>query len=91
VEMSPNDCRDRVRLHLSDKTGVLRFESFDIVDAPQCEPAAEALRRYLASRPLADVDVQYIKRLSCPGNAFCFSTIAKIIEDYQSIFVHDRD
>lgn len=80
------DCSDRIRFSLSDKSGVLRFEDFDIVGQPDCRQMAERLRGILLGRPLADIDVAEIRRVSCPGNAECMRAVAEIIEDTKATF-----
>ena len=84
--MDPEDCRDNVRFCLSDGTGALRFESFDIVDAPLCQQAAARLRQYLVGRRLADVDPTYITQLTRPGDGTCTKTIADMLAEYKALF-----
>ena len=85
--MEPNDCVDKMRFALSDKAGVLRVEDFDIVDAPQCTTFAEKLKQYLIGRPVADVDLAYIRSLRCPGDGRCMRVIVDAIAQYHEMFV----
>ena len=64
--MGSEDCRNKVRFRLSDRTGALRFESFDTVDAPLCPETARSLRRYLVGQRFADVNPTYIWQLLRP-------------------------
>ena len=41
--MDIDECEERLRFTLSDESGVLRVESFDIVDAPECLQVAETV------------------------------------------------
>jgi len=66
--MYSKDCRNKIRYSLSDASGVLRFTAFNIVDALECGDTPEMLRKYLVGRPLADVDVDYIRGLGCKGD-----------------------
>jgi hypothetical protein len=95
--VNPDDCRNRVRFALSDSTGVLRFTDFDIVDAPECREVAKTLKAYLVGRPLAELDLDHIRGLSCGGNGQCVRDVADEIEDYRRILapndaeMHVRD
>ena len=84
--MSPVDCRDKVKLSLSDESGVLRVKAFNIVNAPECQELAESLRGHLLSRSLKDIDVIKIREMACCGDGLCGHTVADIIEEYQSMF-----
>ena len=88
--MSPDDCRNRIRFALSDATGTLRFTCFDIVGAPECRETAETLRKYVLGRPLAEMDSDHIRRLTCSGNGRCMLDIAGVIEDCRAILLPDR-
>lgn len=83
------DCRDKVRFALSDSTGTLRFTDFDIVDAPECREVAQKLRGQLLGRPLADLDLDYIRGLSCGGNGQCIRDIVSVIEDHRAMLAPD--
>lgn len=82
-----DDCYDKVRFALSDETGDLRFTSFDIINMPECFSLAETLRETLIGQRLADIDVEHIRRVSCPGNGQCMTTIVGIITEYQDRFI----
>ena len=73
---------------MSDKTGVLRFESFDIVDAPECAETAEKIRQYLVGRALADVDVSLIRETGRDRHLLCARVVAQMVGESQGIFVH---
>jgi len=84
------DCRNKVRFALSDSTGALRFTDFDIVDAPECSQIAGTLKEYLLGRPLADLDLDHIRGLTCPGNGQCFRDIVGVIDDCRAILVPEE-
>ena len=84
--MTPDQCLDKVRFSLSDASGVLRFKSFDIIDAPECQEIAEELRSYLVGRPRSQVDVDYIRNLRCPGSGLCMVRIAEVVAEYREMW-----
>ena len=69
--MLSEECHDRIRLSLSDETGVLCFESFEIVGVTQCKDMEQRLRAYLVGRPLRDVDLARLGALRCDGDGVC--------------------
>ena len=85
--MTEQQCRDRVRSALSDRTGVLRFESFDIVDAPDCADTAATLRHYLVGRGLAEVDAGHIRQVGRVTHPLCARVIAQLVQESQETFV----
>jgi len=91
MAIDPQECVDRIRFSLSDKTGVLRIEDFDIVDASQCTTFAEELKRYLIGRPVAEIDVDYIRSLRCQGNGQCMRTIVDAVAEYHELFADAKD
>ena len=84
--MSPGDCFNKVRFSLNDDTGVLRFETFDIVDLPDSCEMVEELQDYLVGRPLADVDMDYLRGLRCSGDGECLRTTIRMVNEYQQLF-----
>jgi len=88
--MSANDCKDRVRFSLSDKSGVLRFERFDIADKPECQRVLTALRDILLDRPLSEIDLAEIEQVTCPHGDECTRAVAKVIQDCQKTFTRGR-
>jgi len=84
--MSPEECVDKVRFKLSDETGKLRFKEFDIVDVLERREIADALRKHLVGRPLAEVDVDYLARLDCPGDRRCMRAIVNLVAQYRLVF-----
>jgi len=80
-------CDDNVRFALSDDTGDLHFTTFDIVHAPQCNKLVEVLRAKLLNRPLAQIDVAEIQKMSCPGTGQCMQTIVRTIIECQNMFL----
>jgi len=81
-----DECYDKIRLSLSDESGELRFESFEIVDMPDCQELAGQLREYLVGRPLAQADPHRVRSMSCPSGGACMLVVARIIEEYQRLF-----
>ena len=84
--MNPGDCINKVRFSLNDDTGVLRFEAFDIVDLPDSCERVEELQEYLVGRPLADVDMDYLRGLRCSGDGECMRAAVRMVQEYQRLF-----
>ena len=80
-----SECYNNLRFSLSDDSGELQFENFDIAD-PQCRQFADRLREYLVSRPLKELDPERIRFMQCPGAGECAATVAAVVEDYQRLF-----
>jgi len=85
-----DDCYDKIRFSLSDKTGELCFTEFDIINAPECVSQVKELRAKLLGRRLADINTADILNISCSGNGQCMRTIVNTITEYQDRFLHDR-
>ena len=77
-------------MSLSDESGVLRFKSFDIADAPDCWKMAKTLRHYLVGRALSDVDVNYIRNLSCSGDGVCIERVADVVAEYREMWANTK-
>jgi len=90
MAMSPDECTDKIRFTLSDETGVLRVADFDIKDAPQCWRLALMLKQYLIGRPVAEIDLDYIRSLRCRGDAVCMRAIVDAIEEYHGMFASEK-
>ena len=88
--MGTDDCYDKVRFALSDKSGELRFVQFDIEQAPECASVVQQLRNILVNKRLADIDLAEIRRLSCPGSGQCIHTVVRIIDEHQERFLRNR-
>jgi hypothetical protein len=89
--MSAEQCHDRLRFQLSDKSGVLRFVEFEIVNASRCRGMEETLREYLLGRALADVDLSYLQGLACGGNGDCMHALIREMQKYQYLFVRKHE
>ena len=79
-------CYDNIRFALSDRTGRIAFESFDIVDMPECHDLAARLRQYLVHRPLAQVDVKRIRSMRGAVTAMCISDVARALDELKYLF-----
>jgi len=88
--VTEDQCRNRVRCTLSDKSGILRFKKFDIVDAPECRETAATLRHYLVGRALAETDTAYIRELGRVTRPLCARVVAQLVEESRQTFVHHR-
>ena len=86
--MTKQECRNKIRCAMSDKTGVLRFESFDIVDAPDCAETGDRIRQYLVGRALAEVDVGRIREIGGHGHPLCARVVAQLVTESQETFLH---
>ena len=84
--MSQTECYDKIRFSLSDKSGVLRFETFAIVGAPECGDMEQELRAYLVGRPLSEVDPGYLRSLSCKGDGACMRAVIQTVGEYKELF-----
>lgn len=85
--MTEEDCRRRIRCMMSDRTGELRFEAFEIVDAPQCAATVERIRQYLLGRPLAEVDPGRIREIGRDENPLCARVVAQMVAESRRTFV----
>ena len=81
-----DECYDRVRMALSDKTGELRVSSFDIVGIAECSEMAE-LRAKLVGKRLADINIAEMRGMSDLSNAQCIRVVVNIIAEYQDQFL----
>jgi len=90
-ETRSETCADRIRFSLSDASGKLAFSAFEFVSGGTCPEAEQRLREYLLGRPLADVDLQVVEKLSCAEGRECFAQIAAVIRDHQEIFVRENN
>ena len=79
-------CYDSIRFSLSDLRGQMRFETFDIVDMPECQDVAAELRKYLVGRPLAQVDVQRIRLMECADKYGCVADVVRVVREQQRLF-----
>ena len=80
------DCYDNIRFALSDRSGRMCFESFDIIDVPECQDVAARLREYLVHRPLAQVDVKRIRSMQCAAFPACISDVARAVDELKRLF-----
>ena len=85
--MPPKECYDKIRFSLSDESGVLRFERFEIVDAPECCEVERKLRSHLVGRALAEVNLTYLRSLTCDGDGACMRAVVQVIEEHQQMFL----
>lgn len=89
--MFSEDCRDKLRFRLNDNSGVLRFMEVEIRNTPACRDTEEALRKHLVGRALADVDLDYLRKLTCPGNGECMLAVIREVQKYQHLFVRNHE
>jgi len=87
--MTEDECRSKVRCAMSDRSGVLRFESFDIVDAPERAGTAQTIHRYLVGRALAEADTERIREMGRDGDVLCARVVAQLVAESQAVFGHD--
>ena len=89
--MFSEDCYDRLRFRLNDDSGVLRFMEFEILNPTRCRDVEETLREYLVGRALADVDLDYLRELTCTGSGECMQTVIHEVQKHQHLFVQDHE
>lgn len=87
--MDPQDCKDKVRFSISDSTGVLRLESFELVDMPMCQETAELIRTLILNKPLSEVDIDRLREIPCAHNRECVQVIAALLNEYKTAFAHE--
>jgi len=85
--MKKQECRNRVRCALSDSSGQLRVESFNIVDTPECQEMAEHLREYLVGKALAEVDAEHVRELARGAHPVCALEVSRLVRECQETFV----
>ncbi len=90
MSVPPDECRDRLRFRLNDASGVLRFVEFEILGTPTCRDLETTLRSYLVGRPLAEVDLDYLRTLHCAGRGDCVHAVIREVQKHQALFLHDR-
>ena len=89
--MSPSECDDKIRFSLSDESGVLRFDAFAIVDAPECRDMEREFQAYLVGRPLSKVDLGYLRGLTCDGDGVCMRAVIRAIEEPRQLLLGTRN
>ena len=85
------DCRDKIRLSVSDETGVMRIKRFNIIDAPECREFADRLQSLLLGKPLDDINVNEIREMPCTGDGLCGRAVADIVEEYQRLLSREAN
>jgi len=96
--MTSQECRDRIRFTLSKETGIQRFKDFELVEGLECGEMGELLREYLVGRPLAEVNLDYLRNLKCPHmqslecqeSGGCVLAVVDVIQEFQDLFVNHR-
>lgn len=89
--MSSTECNDKIRFSLSDESGALRFDSFAITDAPRCRDMERKLQSHLVGRPLSEVDIGYLRNLTCDGDGSCMKAVIQVIKKHQELFLGAGD
>ncbi len=89
--VTEQECRNGVRCAMSDRTGVLRFEGFDIVDAPECAETVYRIREYLVGRALAETDVDYIREIGLVEHPLCARVVAELVAQSQETFSRPKE
>lgn len=85
--MSISSCADKIRFSLSDRSGKLCFEQFDIIDHPACNNVAEQMRAVIVGKPLAEIDLDALQAIECRGSRGCIEAACEIIAECQRMFV----
>ena len=89
--MHAEDCHDKLRFQLSDDSGSLRFTEFEILNAPTCRGVEKTLREYLVDRALVEVDLDYLRKLTCAGNGECVQAVIREVQKCQRLFVRNHE
>ena len=86
--MSSEECKDSLRYSLSDESGVLRFDGFEIVSSAECRETQKALQEYLVGRALSEVDLDYLRGLACSRGGGCMDAVIEAVQEHQEMFAH---
>lgn len=89
--MFSESCHDNLRFRLNDDDGLLRFVEFEILNASRCRGMEETLREYMVGRALADVDLDYLRKLTCKGDGECTQAVIREVEKHQHLFVRNHE
>ena len=89
--MFPDGCHDRLRFRLNDDSGVLRFMEFEILNPSRCRDVEETLREYLVGRALVDVDLDYLRELTCTGDGECTQAVIREVKKHQHLFAGNHE
>jgi hypothetical protein len=89
-DLSAEQCLGRPVFRLSDESGSLRFMEFEILNAPECRDMEATLRDYFVGRALADVDLEFLRGLHCPGDGACLDVVIREVRKHQRLFVRNR-
>ena len=84
--MVAGECYGKIRYSLSDESGILRFERFEIADDPGHRDLEQKLRAYLLNCSLAEVDLDYLRQLKCEGDSECTNDVINLIKEHQDLF-----
>lgn len=77
---------DGVRFVLSDDSGTMRFERFDILNAPECSAFVTEAQAYLSGRALAEIDMDHVRQL-CRGDCpECIAAVEGVLLQYRDLF-----
>ena len=64
---------------------------FEILNSSRCKDTEKVLREHLIGRPLADVDLDYLRTLTCPGNGECMHAVIREVQKHQQLFLRDSE
>jgi len=79
---------DKIRYSLADRSGELRFEDFDIADAPQFASTAEAVRAHLVGRPLREVTPASVAPALDGAPPECRRAVLRAVREAREMFGH---
>ena len=89
--MFPEDCHDRLRCRLNDDDGVLRFVDFEILNASRCRGIETELQEYFVDRPLANVDLEYLRGSRFEGNGECIHAVIREVNKHLCLFLRNHE
>lgn len=89
--MFSEGCHDRLRFRLNDNDGLLRFVEFEILNASRCRGIEVTLREYFLGRALADVDLDYLRKLACAGSGECMQAVIRKVEKHRHLFARNHE
>lgn len=84
-------CYNRIRFTMDDADGHLRFRKLDLEGGPVCEGVLERLRKYLQGRPLREVDLAEVRRLTADCHSECGTELLRVIGDQKKLFCSESN
>lgn len=82
----PGTCYNRIRFAMDDEDGWLRFRRISVEGEGVCGVNLQALEAYLAQRPLREIDLDEVRRITAGCHPQCGAEIIRVIAEQQAFF-----